>query len=98
MDRLFSIFNAMASGMKHARDYIADHGRKIYAGFQALESTGHSKLYHAGKTAVVCGLFITSLLTLNFEAAIATGISIGDEIGFLERLSGDSFAPKNDIS
>lgn len=71
----------------------------IYAGFQSLPLNGQSKTYHAIKFAGLCGIFVSSMLSLNIEGAIASGIGLGDEVTFLEKLPTDSPKPPGrDIS
>ncbi|MEM6812202.1 MAG: hypothetical protein AAF549_07020 [Pseudomonadota bacterium] len=87
MNRLFAFFNAAARMHRNLSSAASHHAQKIHAGFQALESSGHSRNYHRAKIAGLGTLFVASVATYNVEGVIAVSMSIGDEINFLETLS-----------
>jgi len=99
MKRLPSLFTTVAQKGHDLRSSSSSHITRIYSGFQSLELNGQSKTYHAFKAVGLCGICLSSLFTLNVEGVIASGIGLGDEITYLEKLPPHLIgSPTKDIS
>lgn len=65
---------------------VSHEAENIGLAFSADSDMGAvEKIYHAGKSVVLCGLFVASAITSNVEGLIGTGLAEADEYYYLRK-------------